>query len=72
VKCLQTFLKNQGDDIYSEGYVTGNFLNLTKSAVIKFQEKYAFEILTPLGLSSGTGYVGTSTRAKINQILNGR
>ncbi len=71
VKCLQAFLKSQGQDIYPEGYVTGNFLGLTKIAVIKFQEKYASEILTPLGLSSGTGYVGSSTRAKINQILGG-
>jgi peptidoglycan hydrolase-like protein with peptidoglycan-binding domain len=71
VKCLQQFLKNQGVSIYPEGFVTGNFGNLTKTAVIKFQEKYASDVLTPLGLSSGTGYVGATTRAKINKILNG-
>jgi hypothetical protein len=70
VKCLQEFLKSQGSDIYSEGYVTGNFLGLTRTAVVKFQEKYAFEILTPLGLQAGTGFVGPSTRIKINQILS--
>lgn len=72
VKCLQQFLKNQGTTIYPEGLVTGYFGNLTKMAVVKFQEKYASEILTPLGLYSGTGYVGSSTRAKINQLLGNK
>ena len=70
VKCLQAFLKSQGLDIYPEGYVTGNFLGFTRTAVVKFQEKYASEILTPLGLSSGTGFVGPSTRTKINRTLS--
>jgi peptidoglycan hydrolase-like protein with peptidoglycan-binding domain len=69
VKCLQEFLKNQGLEIYPEGLVTGYFGSLTKTAVIRFQQKYASEILNPLGLYYGTGYVGESTRAKINQIL---
>jgi len=69
VRCLQTFLRNQGADIYPEGLVTGNFASLTKAAVIRFQEKYASEILTPLGLSAGTGYVGPSTRSKINRLF---
>jgi len=71
VTCLQQFLKNQGTDIYPEGLVTGFFGNLTKEAVKRFQEKYASEILTPLGLWGGTGYVGSSTRAKINQMISG-
>ena len=71
VKCLQEFLKNQGTDIYPEGFVTGNFGNLTKLAVIRFQEKYTTDILTPVGLSKGSGYVGSKTRTKINQILSG-
>jgi peptidoglycan hydrolase-like protein with peptidoglycan-binding domain len=68
VSCLQEFLKNQGADIYPEGLVTGNFLSLTKAAVIRFQEKYAEEILVPLGLERGTGYVGLATRNKINSL----
>jgi len=69
VRCLQEFLKSQGPEIYPEGLVTGNFLSLTKVAVIRFQEKYASEILAPLGLTKGTGIVGSTTRAKLNAIL---
>ena len=69
VYCLQEFLKSQGPEIYPEGLVTGNFLSLTKAAVIRFQEKYKAEILAPLGLEKGTGFVGSKTRTKINQLL---
>jgi hypothetical protein len=69
VRCLQEFLKNQGADIYPGGLITGNFYLATKQAVIRFQEKYANEILLPLGYQSGTGFVGASTREKINQLL---
>ncbi len=66
VEELQRFLKNQGEEIYPEGLVTGNFLELTKEAVIRFQEFYAKDILDPLSLSKGTGYVGSYTRNFIN------
>ena len=68
VYCLQEFL-SESPDIYPEGLVTGNFLNLTKNAVIRFQEKHSEEILSPLNLSKGTGYVGEFTLRKINQML---
>jgi peptidoglycan hydrolase-like protein with peptidoglycan-binding domain len=71
VKCLQQFLLNQGSSMY-QGLVTGYFGPLTKAAVIKFQEKYASDILTPQGLSKGTGSVDNLTRQKINNILNGK
>lgn len=71
VSCLQEFLKNQGAAVYPEGIISGNFFTLTQQAVIRFQEKYASEILTPLGLTAGTGFLGSSTRAKINQLLGG-
>ena len=67
VRCLQEFLKNQ--EVYPEGLVTGNFFSLTKLAVIRFQEKYASEILAPLSLQRGTGYVGPATRNKINSLI---
>jgi len=71
VRCLQEFLKNQGSDIYPEGLITGNFLSLTKTAVIRFQEKYADEILKPLGLTNGTGYFGSLSRDIANRQISG-
>ena len=69
VRCLQEFLKAQGPEIYPEGLVTGNFLSLTQAAVIRFQEKYADEVLAPWEFTKGTGFVGKTTRAKLNAIL---
>ena len=69
VSCLQRFLKNQGPEVYPGGLITGNFGNLTYQAVIRFQEKYKTEILAPAGLEKGTGFVGLSTRSKINKML---
>jgi len=66
---LQEFLRSQGSLIYPGGLITGNFDAATRAATIRFQEKYAAEILAPLGLKSGTGYVGAATRAKINQLM---
>jgi peptidoglycan hydrolase-like protein with peptidoglycan-binding domain len=69
VECLQEFLKSQGTDIYPEGYITGNFGDITFAAVKKFQKKYASEILAPLGVLEATGFVGQKTRDKINQMI---
>jgi len=66
VKKLQEALIKEG--VLAEGLNTGWFGPLTKAAVIKFQEKYADEILTPLGLTAGTGFVGEKTRAKLNAL----
>ena len=70
VKTLQELLLKEG--VYSQGLITGFFGELTKQAVVRFQEKYADEILKPASLINGTGYVGKSTRAKINLILKGQ
>lgn len=45
---------------------TGVFAGLTRAGVIKLQEKYAHEILVPVGLKKGTGVVGASTIKFLN------
>ena len=44
------------------------FDEMIASAVSGFQQKYASEILTPWRLKYGTGFVGVSTRAKLNKL----
>ncbi len=71
VRELQKCLTNPpagGPNIYPEGAISGYFGSKTKAAVIRFQEKYKQEILAPHGLIRGTGAIGPSTRAKLNQL----
>ena len=62
-ECLALF-----PDIYPERKITGYFGPKTKAAVIRFQEKYAEEILKPWGFKKGTGLVRKSTRAQLNKV----
>ncbi|HLD27715.1 MAG TPA: RlpA-like double-psi beta-barrel domain-containing protein [Patescibacteria group bacterium] len=66
IKKLQIFLnKYEG---FADLPLTGYFGNLTHNAVVKFQEKYAKDILRPWGLSRGTGLVKKTTLDKINEL----
>ena len=80
VSALQTALQKEGfsisnDNIAKSGgtpmvaySLPANFGESTASAITGFQEKYRAEVLTPVGLKYGTGYVGKSTRAKLNKL----
>ncbi len=64
VTALQTALTKEGITLN----ISGSFDRFTETAVKWFQEKYSGEVLTPSGLTRGTGFVGVSTRAKLNQL----
>lgn len=77
VKRLQQFLNSQGFTIAktgvgSAGQESEYFGIGTRAALIKFQEKYTAEILTPNGLTKGSGLFFTSTRAQANKLLQNK
>jgi lysophospholipase L1-like esterase len=73
VRLLQKFLNDQGFIIAkngagSPGKETTFFGSLTRSALIRFQERHADKILRPAGLVRGTGFFGPSTRRFIHTL----
>lgn len=62
-KCLSKY-----PEVYPQAKITGFFGTETKEAVIRFQEKYAKEILEPWGFTKGTGIVSKTTRSKLNEV----
>jgi hypothetical protein len=78
IKRLQIFLNSNPDTkiadtgLGSPGKETNYFGLLTYKAVIKFQEKFAKDILTPWGFKNGTGYVGKTTLLKINELIGNK
>lgn len=75
VKILQRFLNLKGFIVSDSGagavgQETDYFGPKTKQALIKFQEAYKSNILTPIGLNFGTGFFGPQTRNFINSLEN--
>lgn len=73
VKSLNYFLAKSGLNIPSgDASARGVFTEALGSAVSEFQEKYFNEILRPNQLIRGNGYVGSSTRGKLNALYGCR
>ncbi|MDE1975232.1 MAG: peptidoglycan-binding protein [Patescibacteria group bacterium] len=73
VQALQVFLNNHGFLVSSTGagspgHETTYFGPATSAAVARFQNAYASQILTPVGLTKGTGYFGPSTIKAVNSL----
>lgn len=73
---LQRFLNSDPDTTIalsgpgSKGKETSSYGSMTAKAIAKFQMKYAADILSPAGITKGTGSVGPATRAKLNALCN--
>lgn len=69
VKKLKKFLNDyEGEslDVNNSEYTQDAY-----EAVIRFQEKYTKEVLTPWGITQGTGYVYITTTRQINNMMCG-
>lgn len=69
VKLLEQYLNTY------EGFrlpVDGIFSQADMEAVARWQEKYAAEILAPLGITKGTGIIAVKSLAKIHSVFSSR
>ncbi len=66
VSALKTALIKNG--VWPNEVVNDKFDEETASYIVAFQQKYKAEILTPWRLNYGTGFVGDTTRAKLNAL----
>lgn len=75
VRTLQIMLNKDATTLVADtgpgspGNETSYFGAATLRAVVKFQNKYKNEVLSPVGLLSGTGIFGFQTRAQAEKIL---
>ncbi len=78
VKTLQAFLNKDPrtqiaiSGVGSPGKETGYFGRLTSQAVARYQELHADTILTPAGLTKGSGYVGFNTRSVLETAITAK
>ncbi len=73
VRALQRFLNCAGFPVAatgagSPGNETTLFSVKTYNALVKYQEAHAADVLTPLGLTRGTGVLGELTRKRANGV----
>ncbi len=74
VRALQRFLNCAGFSLGTSGpgasgEETQYFVDRTRAAVIRFQEAYAADILTPLNLTLGTGIFSVYSRTKAHSLM---
>ncbi len=74
VRALQRFLNCSGFSLATSGpgasgEETQYFVERTRDSVIKFQEAYSADILSPIGLTSGTGIFSSYSRMKAHSLM---